>query len=152
MSASRWLATPLAGTAGVLAGLCLLAIPLRKLTSAAPDPQARPAPAVVSTAEIPAVLRVKLLAPAKRLTLKNADGTILLDEPSPPAGESEHDVALRFNDGELDIALAADFGDQAAETAVFLTVMPDGYEEQTRYVTGSGLLEETLRFEWHHAH
>jgi hypothetical protein len=46
----------------------------------------------------------------------------------------------------------ADFGDQAAETAEFLTVMPDGYEEQTRYVTGSGLLEETLRYEWHHAH
>jgi hypothetical protein len=151
MSVSRWLASPLAGTAGVLAGLCLLAIPLRKLTSAPPEPQARPAP-VVSTAEIPAVLRVKLLAPAKRLTLKNADGTILLDEPSPPAGESEHDVALRFNDGELDIALVADFGDHAAETAVFLTVMPDGYEEQTRYVTGSGLLDETLRFEWHHAH
>jgi hypothetical protein len=35
--------------------------------------------------------------------------------------------------------LHADFGGDA-ETAVFLTVMPDGYEEQTRYATGSGKL------------
>lgn len=150
MSAFRWLASPLAGTAGVLAGLCLLAIPLRKLTSATPVTQA--SKVEVSETEIPAVLRLKLLAPAQRLLVKNADGTILLDMPSPPAGESEHDVVLRFADGALELSLAAEFGVETAETAVFLTVMPDGHEEQTRYVTGSGLLEETLHYGWRHAH
>ena len=32
----RWLTSPLAGTAGVIAGLCLISIPLRQLTSAPP--------------------------------------------------------------------------------------------------------------------
>ncbi|MDP3849682.1 MAG: hypothetical protein Q8Q59_04205 [Luteolibacter sp.] len=152
MSAFRWLASPLTGTAGVLAGLCLIAIPLRRLTSAAPVAAVQAPSAVVSAAEIPAVLRLKLLAPARHLTLKSTDGIILLDKPSLPAGESGHDVALRLIDGELDIELHADFGDHAAETAVFLTVMPDGYEEQTRYVTGGGLMDETLRYDWHPAH
>jgi hypothetical protein len=70
MSAFRWLASPLAGTAGVLVGLSLIAIPLRKLTSAPPLPAVRAATAVVSATEIPAVLRIKSLAAAKRLTLK----------------------------------------------------------------------------------
>jgi hypothetical protein len=150
MSAKRWLGSPLAGTAGVLAGLCLIAIPLRKLTSAPPVP-----PTVLtetSAAEIPSVLRVKLLASAKRLLVKTPGGAVLLDMPQPPAGESEHDTVLHFDDGGLDLVLSADFGDSPAETAVFLTVMPDGREEQTRYATGSRLLEETLRYEWRHAH
>lgn len=150
MSLKRWLGSPLAGTAGVLAGLCLLAIPLRQLTSA---PPAKPsAPMEPSLTEIPAVLRVKLLAPAKRLLVKTPDGAVLLDMPEPSAGESEHDAMLRFDDGGLDLVLSADFGGIPAETAVFLTVMPDGREEQTRYATGSGLLEETLRYEWRHEH
>lgn len=150
MSAKRWLGSPLAGTAGVLAGLCLLAIPLRKLTSA---PPAQPAVLTENSAEeIPAVLRVKLLAPAKRLLVKTPDGAVLLDIPQPPAGESEHDAVLHLDDDGLDLVLSADFGDMPSETAVFLTVLPDGHEEQTRYATGSGLLEETLRYEWHHEH
>ncbi len=148
----RWLTSPLAGTAGVIAGLCLISIPLRQLTSAPPVAAVMPAAALVAGDEIPAVLRVKLLAPAKRLRLADSDGTTLLDAMNLEAGESEHDAALRFTDGELDIILHADFGDATAETAVFLTVMPDGREEQTRYATGSGVLEETLRYEWHHAH
>jgi hypothetical protein len=150
MSAKRWLGSPLAGTAGVLAGLCLIAIPLRQLTSAPPvKPSARPEP---SLTEIQAVLRVKLLTPAKRLLVKTPNGKILLDMPQPPEGESEHDAVLPIDDDGLDLALSADFGDSPAETAVFLTVMPDGLEDQTRYATGSGLLEETLRFEWRHEH
>lgn len=149
MTGIRWLGSPLAGTAGVLAGLCLLALPLRRLTSEKPVPQVTAAPVEISAAEIPAVLRLKLLAPAKHLTLKTTDGNVLLDLPTLAAGESEHDALVRFTDGELDLALSADFGDAASETAVFLTLMPDGQEEQTRYVTGSGLLEETLRFEQH---
>jgi len=150
MSAKRWLGSPLAGTAGVLAGLCLIAIPLRQLTSAPPvQSSALPEP---SLTEIPSVLRVKLLVPAKRLLVKTSGGAVLLDMPQASAGESEHDAVLRLDDGGIDLLLTADFGDSPAETAVFLTVMPDGREEQTRYATGSGLLEETLRYEWHHEH
>ena len=49
----------------------------------------------------------------------------------------------------LDLTLQADFGEASPETAGFLTVMPDGYEDQTRYAIGTGRLEETLRYEWH---
>ena len=148
----RWLTSPLAGTAGVIAALCLISIPLRQLTSAPRVPAVMPEEPVVSGEEIPAVLRVKLLAPAKSLRLETADGRTLLDKKNPEAGESEHDVTLRFTDDECNIILVADFGEQASETAVFLTVMPDGHEEQTRYATGNGLIEETLRYEWPHAH
>jgi hypothetical protein len=148
----RWLTSPLAGTAGVIAGLCLISIPLRQLTSAPPVQAVAASAPVVSADEIPAVLRVKLLAPARLLRLETADGNTLLDIKNLEAGESEHDVTLRFTDGEIDILLLADFGDHSSETAVFLTVMPDGHEEQTRYATGSGVLEETLRYEWKHAH
>lgn len=150
MSAKRWLGSPLAGTAGVLAGLCLIAIPLRKLTSA--PPALFPASRETSAVGIPSVLRVKLLAPADQLLVKSPDGAVLLDMRQPSAGESEHDATLPIADGGLDLVLLADFGDSRAETAVFLTVMPDGIEGQTRYSTGGGLLEETLHYEWHHEH
>jgi hypothetical protein len=136
------------GTAGVLAGLCLLAIPLRKLTSAEPVPQVRAATPVVSSKEIAAVLRLRLLAPAKRLTLKTAEGNILLDAQQPAAGESEHDAVIPFEDNRLELTLQADFGGDAKETAVFLTVMPDGFEDQTRFAIGTGTLDESLSFEW----
>lgn len=148
----RWLTSPLAGTAGVIAGLCLISIPLRQLTSAPPMRVVVASAPMVSTDETPAVLRVKLLAPAKLLRLETADGKTLLDEKNLEAGESEHDAALRLTDGEMDVRLLADFGGLASETAVFLTVMPDGHEEQTRYATGDGVLEETLRYEWPHTH
>jgi hypothetical protein len=148
----RWLTSPLAGTAGVIAGLCLISIPLRKLTSAPPVAAVMPAGPVVSGDAIPVVLRMKLLAPARLVRLETAEGKVLLDEKDLESGESEHDVLLRFTDDEIDIRLLADFGDQATETAVFLTVMPDGREEQTRYATGDGVVEETLRYEWPHTH
>ena len=53
MSGPRWFASPLAGTAGVLAGLGLLAIPLRKLTSVEKAPAVQAAPAGVAAAKSP---------------------------------------------------------------------------------------------------
>jgi hypothetical protein len=148
----RWLTSPLAGTAGVIAGLCLISIPLRQLTSAPPVQAVIQSGPLVSGDEIPAVLRLKLLAPAKSLRLETGDGRTLLDKKNLQAGDSEHDAPLRLTDDECDIILVADFGDHASETAVFLTVMPDGLEERTRHATGSGVIEETLRYEWRHAH
>lgn len=148
MSGPRWLASPLAGTAAVLAALALLAIPLRHLTSAANAPALPNTAAVATPGNIPAVLRLRLLAPAKQLVLKTAAGQGLLDMREVAAGESEHDVVMPLADGGLDVLLRADFGASGPVTAVFLTVMPDGYEDQTRYAIGTGLIEQALRYDW----
>ena len=149
MSGPRWLKSPLAGTACVLAGLGLLAIPLRKLTSAEPPPAVPATPtAAAASAQLPAVLRLRLLAPAQRVVVKTADGNILLDLRDPAAGVSEHDAVIPIETGRLELGLQADFSNGGAETAVFLTVMPDGCEDQTRYVIGNGRLEAPLRYAW----
>ncbi len=144
MKGPRWLASPLAGTAAVLLGLGFLAVPLHRLTSAPPAAQVRVA--AVSASEIPAVLRLRTLAPASIFTLKTSDGKILLELRDLAPGETEHDAVIPFHDGRVELNLVADFAD--TETAVFLTVMPDGYEDQQRHAIGSGRIEETLRYEW----
>ena len=148
MSGPRWLASPLAGTAAVLAGLALLAIPLRHLTSEQHATPMQTAPDAAFPKDIPAILRLKLLAPAKRLALRTAAGKVLLDARDLAPGESEFDVVMPFADGGLDLTMMADFGADGGATAVFLTVMPDGYEDQTRYAIGTGLIEQSLRYDW----
>jgi hypothetical protein len=149
MSFPRILASPLAGTAAVIAALCLLVIPLHRLTSAPPLVAVHTVETAAARMDIPAVLRVKLLAPAQRVVVKNTDGIILLVLSNLPAGESERDAVLHLAGDAVELVVRADFGDSAAETAVFLTVLPDAYEERTCYMTGTGTLEETLRFTWH---
>jgi hypothetical protein len=146
------LTSPLAGTAGVLVAMGLLAIPLHRLTSqtSATPPQPTAAPASDAKAAIPALLRLKLLTPVPVFRLKTPDGTTLLDLAALPAGESEHDTAIHLVDGHLELLVEADLGPAEAETAVFLTVMPDGMEDRTRYLIGSGGQSELLRFEWQH--
>lgn len=146
MNGFRWLASPLTGTACVLAALSLLAIPLRHLTSPG---RLQPAPApATAPGGIHAVLRLRLLAPASRVVVTTADGKPVLDRRDLPPGESEHDAVIPMDAGALDLRLRADCGTANAETAVFLTVMPDGYEDQTRYGIGRGLIDEPLRYEW----
>src|SRR5688572_5772820 len=111
MSCTRWFASPLAGTAGVLLGIGLLAIPLRKLTSAEPIPAVRAVSPAVSTREIPAVLRLKLLAGAQRVAVKSAVGKVLLEIKEPASGESEHDAVIPFADGRADLMLEATFAE-----------------------------------------
>ena len=141
--------SPLAGTAGVLATLGLLAIPLHHLTSNRPPP-APPliAQPLAADALTPAILRLKLLTPARSLRLTTEDGAILLDLTNVAAGESECDSALPIHHDALELLLHADLGDSPADTAVFLTVMPDGREAQTSYLLGRGSLGQPLRFNW----
>ena len=143
--------SPLAGTAGVLAALGALAIPLRQLTSAGPPPSSHvaAAQALVANNDTPVLLRLKLLTPARSIRIKTEDGKTRLYLTNLVAGESEHDVTLPLADGRLDLMLEADLGDSPSDTAVFLTVMPDAREEQTRYLIGRGTLAESLRFDWH---
>jgi hypothetical protein len=95
---------------------------------------------------VSAVLRLKLLAPAKHVTVEDAKGSKLIELADASAGESEHEVQILLENGHADLTLSADFGD--AESAAFLTVMPDGREDQTRYLIGSGDTSETLTFAW----
>jgi len=146
----KMLHSPLAGTAGVLAALGLLAVPLLRLTSARPSPPAQRSAAKPSTDDLtPAVLRLKLLTPARSIRLKTEVGGILLDLTDQAAGESEYGTSLPIRNDALDLLLEADLGDAPSDTAVFLTVMPDGREGQTRYTIGSGALTQPLRFNWH---
>jgi hypothetical protein len=139
----------LAGTACVLAGLGLLAIPLRQLTTAHPLPVTPSAQVAAAEGEIHAVLRLRLLAPASRVTIKTAAGATVLDQRNLAAGESEHDAQIPLASDGLELELQADFNDDGTETAVFLTLMPDGYEDQTRYGIGRNHIDTPLRYDWH---
>jgi hypothetical protein len=139
--------SPLIGTVGVLAGLGLLAIPLHRLTSTPSAPPLALAAAPASSAT-PALLRLKLLAPAALIRLKTEDGTILLELTNVPAGESEHEANLPLHDDLLELTLETELNASPTDTAVFLTLMPDGHEEQTRYLIGTGSVTEPLAFDW----
>ena len=146
MSQTRWHDSPLAATAVVLAALALLAIPLRGLTGRKQEAPSAAIP-VQTDRTMPAVLRVKALDPLERFAIRTTEGRTLLEAGTMPAGESEHDAEIRLEQGVCELVLTAEAGE--GETAVFLTVMPDGFPDETRYATGSGALDETLRFEWH---
>ena len=144
--------SPLAATAGVLVALGLLAIPLRHLTSHRPPPAPPVTPLQPAHPDLtPALLRLKLLAPARSIRVTTETGAVLLNLSNLAAGESEHDASLPLRDGngDLNLLLEADLGDSPTDTAVFLTVMPDARVGQTRYAIGSGSLREPLRFAWH---
>ena len=149
MSGPRWLASPLAGTACVLTALALLAIPLRQLTSTRRPPVAPATAPTPAATTLHAVLRLRLLAPATRVVVKSDHGAMVVDRRDLAAGESEYDAVLPWVPGGLDLRLQADFAAGATETAVFLTVMPDGYDDQTRYGIGRGRIDEPLRYDWH---
>lgn len=148
-----WLSSPLTATAVVCAGLTAISFPLRELTSGnhrAPLTGA----AVVSNDEehvheMPGVLRVRLLSDASSLRVTTTDGDVLWEAENLAAGEEETEVDLRLIDDALELRVEADFGDHQADTALFLTVLPDGIEEQTRYAIGSVGMDEILHYEWH---
>ena len=141
--------SPLTGTVGVLAGLGLLAIPLHHLTSTPPAPTVvQAATPATANAGTPALLRIKLLTPASLIRLKTEDGGTLLELTNVPTGESEHNVTLPSPNDPLELMLEAQLDASPADTAVFLTIMPDGREEQTRYLIGTGTVAEPLRYTW----
>jgi hypothetical protein len=146
----RWLQTPLAGTAFVLAGIGVIAVPLHRLTSAtkAQAPAATQAPAVSADETLSAVFRLRLLDAAKRVVISDASGAVLWELADAKPGETEHDARIHLSGHELELRIRVEFADGKNESAAFLTVMPDAHEEQTAYAIGSGQLEETLRYEW----
>ena len=149
--AFRWLRTPLAGTAFVLAGIGMIAIPLQRLTSESKLQAlvAAPTSSIADEKTLRAVLRLRLLDAAKRVVVSDASGAVLWEIAEASSGETEHDVGIKLSGHELELGLRVEFADGTNESAAFLTVMPDGHEEKTAYVIGSGQVDETLRYEWH---
>jgi len=147
MNLRKLITSPLSATAGVIAGLALLAIPMRQLTSAPPVPVPSAAPTAASDV-VRTWVKLKLLTPATSVTLGNPAGDVIWELTETPAGDVETDIGIQLVDGTLDLTLRIEFGDQAGETAVFLTLLPDGLEEQTRHAIGSGSLDESLHFSW----
>ena len=150
------LTSPLMATLVVCAGMAAIAVPLRELTS-----RDHVSVAGVSGGEensyahgddygqdISGFLRIKLLAPAKSLRVSTTDGDLLWNAEHLPAGESQTEADLVLIEDSLELLVEVNFGDEGDETAFFLTVLPDGVEEQTCYAIGSGRVEEILNYEW----
>lgn len=152
----NWFTSPLAATVVVCAALAALAIPLRRLTT---DRVVVAVPLVGMAAShddhgpghvhaFPGVLRIRLLAPAKSLKVSTTDGKILWESQSIAAGEHEGDADFLLIDDALELLVEAAFEEAIGDTALFLTVLPDGVQEQTHYAIGSGNIDEILFFEW----
>jgi hypothetical protein len=152
----NWLSSPLAATAVVLAILAALAIPLRKLTAERVVSSVSVPTVEISgnshghghVHEFPGVLRVRLLDAAESLQVRTVEGVVLWEAANLGAGEHEVDADLLLIDDALELFVKADFGVGSRDTALFLTVIPEGVEEMTHYAIGSGSVEEVLHFEW----
>lgn len=142
--------SPLFGTAMVAVVLGLLAIPLQRLTGSAAVAAPLPGPAMAGQEKraTPAVVRLRLLREAVTVELSSDDANLLWRAEKVPAGETEADIPLPLVDHEAVLHLRATFPDDGTETAVFVTVMPDGYEERTSHAIGSTSIEERLAFTW----
>ena len=142
-------ASPLFSTVGVLAGLGLLAWPLREMTrstvaTAVPSPVAEaPVPPGV-----PGVLRLRLLSAADSVEISDERGTTLWK--SGPLGAGEHEAAVRFPlaGSDLELLVKATWPRPEGETALFVTVLPDHREDRTAYAIGAGRIEAPLEFHW----
>ena len=150
----RVLHSPLTGTAAVLTGMALLAIPLHQLTSK-PAANLTTTPAATPASEpthpaatTPTVLRLKLLAPAPRIHLSTPAGLTLLALENVPAGESEHDIQLPIDDLSAEFTINATLAPGPPETALFLTLIPDNLPEKTTFLTGNNQLTDTQEVDW----
>lgn len=148
----NWFTSPLAATVVVCAVLAGLAIPLRKLTSdraVAAMPAAGSATAADGGAHEFAVrMQLRLLVDAASFELSTPDGTVVWKGKDIEAGEHEHMVSMPLHDHRVELLIDADFGDSLIDTALFITLAPDGLDEQTRYAIGAGRIEELLDFHW----
>jgi len=152
----NWLSSPLAATIVVCATLAALAIPLRRLTTDRLVVELPVVDMVVDHSDhgpghvhaFPGVLRLRLLTAAHSMKVSTTGGKTLWEAASLEAGEHEVDADLLMIDDELELLVEVNFGDLAGDTAIFLTVLPDGVDEKTHYAIGSGRIEEILNFQW----
>ncbi len=139
--------TPLAATLGVLLGMLVLMIPLQRLTSKTPAIQAPPTNVEIDDC-VMAWASLRLLAPAQSVVLRQADGQTVWSTGPVAAGEHESRFSLPPLPGQAEFILEITFSDTTDETAAFLTLAPDGFEEASCHAIGRGHIRELLRFEW----
>ena len=151
----NWLTSPLAATVVVFAVLASLAIPLRRLTTdrvgvllpmAAVEAGGRERDG--NGRPFSGVLRVRLLVPAESLVVTTTDGEELWRAGALASGEHEVDAEFLLIGNALELLVEADFGDATGDTALFLTVLPDGVGEITHYAIGTGRIDDVLLYEW----
>ena len=145
--------SPLFGTAMVAVVLGLLAIPLHRLTGAVRGrlPETAAAnPSVETARTTPAIARVRLLRGARSIEIHSDQNQLLWKAENVPAGETEADIPLEILHDEAVLHLQAEFSDDGAETAIFVTVLPDGLEERSAHAIGGTTIGERLVFTWPH--
>lgn len=148
---ARRFRTPLLGTALVLGSLAVLAVPLHRLTARSGEtPPEAIAESKTHSETIRTVLRIRVLDPLEDVVIRTSEDRILHQAETMVPGEVEEDVEILLEEDEFELHLSTRSGEK--ETAVFITLLPDGHEERTAYAIGSGTWEETLRFHWEHAH
>lgn len=143
--------SPLLGTALVLSALALLAVPLHQLTTSRAEHQkGSTADRKQESKTTRAILRIRVLDAWQDWQITTNEGTIVHRAASIEPGETEVDVEVLLVNEELNLEWSGHTEDK--ETAVFLTLLPDGREERTAYAIGSGEWRETLNFCWKHDH
>lgn len=148
---ARRFRSPLLGTALVLAALAVLAVPLHRLTARRGQTVTDNAAEISSeSGTTRTILRVRVLEALENWEIKTTHGHVLHRADLFEPGEMEKDVELLLDQDEVELLLSARAGEK--DTAVFVTLLPDGYEERTAYAIGAGLLKETLHFHWEHVH
>lgn len=147
---ARRFRSPLLGTALVLVALAVLAVPLHRLTARNSGNTDVGTTAETARETTRAVLRIRLLDAWSDLEIQTTEGSTFFHAQSIEPGEIEQDVDILLDNGFIELHICGQTGDK--DTAVFVTLLPDGHEERTAYALGSGRIEETLGFEWelHH--
>jgi hypothetical protein len=148
---ARQFRSPLLGTALVLMALTALAVPLHRLTARSGEVirEAAADPALHSETTR-AVLRIRVLDTLEDVEIRASDDRILHQAKILEPGEVEADAEILLENNKIELHVTAQAGEK--ETALFITLLPDGHEESTAYVIGSGALDETLLFHWEQQH
>lgn len=143
--------SPLFGTALVLAALGVVSIPLHRLTAHADKPAAAPDARPDTGSDVTgAILRIRVIDAVHGIAIRTTQQRVLFQADVLEPGEVEQDVEIKLEKESLELQVDANAGDK--ETAVFVTLLPDGREERTAYAIGSGSIGETLRFQWSTTH
>lgn len=141
--------SPLYTTFGILVCLFLAWFPLRALTShSSPAPPA-PADDTDSPAATQLVAaRLHLLADAEFIALRTPSGSEILAATPFPAGRHDLILPLAPPPDTGEIVIEARFTGLAGETAVFLTLSPDGLPDASAHTIGGDSFTRLLEFDW----
>lgn len=141
--------SPLYTTVGILACLFLAWFPLRALTYHSGTAPAAPADDTDSPAATQLVAaRLHLLADAEFVALRDPSGSEILAATPFPAGRHDLSLPLTPPPDTGEIVIEASFRELEGETAVFLTLSPDGLPDASAHAIGGASFTRLLEFDW----